>query len=108
MGKKSAIGTSLAFMLGGAAFFDYAAYEVGCGGIGPLVHNLAHAMSEISPAQVLDVVFTNLGEYTRDFFHDKFAALGTASQVSMYGGLAGLVYNSLRKYDKKPDNKPEE
>ena len=101
MGKTAKIVGSGLFLLGGAAFFDYASMELGLPGLKEYAVDMIHAFADMSPAQALDIAFTNLGDHMDYFLEDKFGALGTASQVGMYGGLTGLIYNAFKR--EKPE-----
>ena len=90
MGK----GKGLALLIGGVLAFEYAAYNLGHPGVSGLVSEVVHSNSL---GEGIDTMFRIFGYYGRDFLYDKFAELGTAGQLSMYGGLGNLVYNTIKK-----------
>lgn len=102
MGK----GKGLAFLLLGIGAFEYASYKLGQPGLGALLSDMVHSGSI---GEGIDTIFKYMFDYYgRDFFYDKFAALGFAGQASMYGGLGNLIYNTLKRTPKTLEAKVED
>lgn len=102
MGK----GKGLAFLIGGILAFEYASYKLGQPGLGQLLGDMVHSCSV---GEGVDTIFKYFFDYYgRDFLYDKFAALGTAGQASMYGGLGNLLYNTLKRKPKTLESKVED
>lgn len=102
MGK----GKGLAFLIGGVLAFEYASYKLGQPGLGRLISDMVHTGGI---GESIDTVFTFLFDYyARDFFYDKFSALGTAGQLSMYGGLGNLLYHTIKRKPKTIEEKVED
>jgi hypothetical protein len=102
MGK----GKGLAFLIGGIVAFEYASYKLGQPGLGQLLGDMVHSSSL---GEGVDTIFRFMFDYYgRDFFHDKFAALGMAGQASMYGGLGNLIYHTIKRTPKSIEEKVEE
>lgn len=94
MGK----GKGLALLIGGIAAFEWAAYRTNQPGVAQLVSDMVHSSGI---GEGIDFMARYMFEYYgRDFFYDKFAALGTAGQAFMYGGLGNLIYNTLKRKPK--------
>ncbi|MDP2909127.1 MAG: hypothetical protein Q8N77_04955 [Nanoarchaeota archaeon] len=101
MGIKKGIGWSIAGILA----FQYAAYKLNQPGLGQLVSDMVHSGGI---GEGIDTIFRYMFDfYGRDMFYDKFAALGTAGQAAMYGGLSNIVYNLFKKQEKQEPEKPE-
>ena len=102
MGKTK----GLVFTIAGICAFELAAYELNQPGLVELIQDTANSIDQ---SNIIGPFFHNIfdyfGMYARDFFYDKFAALGTAGQVSMYGGLANIIYNTLKKPGKEAEEK---
>lgn len=96
--KKGLILTGL-----GAIALEWAAKETGLPGAGDLLVDFVNAWSE--PDCIGSVMHTlvneYLGKYSEDFFYNKFAALGTASLFSIYGGGLNTLWNTVKICYKK-------
>ena len=88
----------LVFLILGICAFEYASFKLNQPGLGQLLGDMTHSGSL---GEGIDTVFKFMFDYYgRDFFYDKFAALGTAGQASMYAGLTSLIYNTAKNYRK--------
>ena len=96
----------LVFLILGICAFEYASFKLNQPGLGQLLGDMVNSGSL---GEGIDTVFRFMFEYYgRDFFYDKFAALGTAGQASMYAGLTSLIYNTAkgrRNFGKKEGTK---
>jgi len=96
----------LAFLIGGIVAFEYASYKLGQPGLGTLLGDMVNSGSL---GESVDTIFRYMFDYYgRDFFHNKFAALGMAGQASMYGGLGNLIYHTIKRTPKTIEEKVEE
>ncbi|MBM3200406.1 hypothetical protein FJZ53_05700 [Candidatus Woesearchaeota archaeon] len=102
MGK----GKGIALLIGGILAFEYAAHKTGQPGLGQLVSDMVHSAGI---GEGVDTVFRFFFDYyARDFFYDKFSALGTAGQASMYSGIGNLLYHAIKKGGKTLESKVED
>ncbi len=96
----------LTFLILGICAFEYASFKLNQPGLGQLLGDMTHSGSL---GEGIDTVFRFMFDYYgRDFFYDKFAALGMAGQVSMYGGLGNLLYHTIKRKPKTIEEKVED
>lgn len=101
MGIKKGIAWSIV----GIIAFEWAAHELNQPGLGRLIDDVVHSASLGEGISTMSRYMFDF--YGRDMFYDKFAALGTAGQAAMYGGLSNIVYNLFKKQEKQEPEKPE-
>lgn len=86
----------LTLLILGICAFEYASFKLHQPGLTELLGDIVNSGSL---GQGIDTLLRFMFDYYgRDFFYDKFAALGTAGQATMYAGLTSLIYNTAKRH----------